>query len=107
MDGYARAIEQNINSIAKLISGNLTFIANDLKSKGLLGDEDYAGIVDTLAINPLQRANNLLRCVITQVEIAPKLHQVFYGVLEKHCNSQALAAILPKQVGKSVQAHTA
>ena len=107
MDGYARAIERNINSIADLISGNLTLIANDLKSVKLLGDEDYARIVTTLAISPLQRANDLLRCVIAQVKIAPKLHQVFCSVLEKHCNSQVLAEILPKRVGKSVQVHTA
>ena len=107
MDGYARAIEENTNSIAELITGNLTLIANDLKSEQLIGDEDYDRIVNTPANPPLQRANDLLQRVITNVKTAPMLYEVFYSVLEKHCNLQALTEILPKPDGKSVQAHTA
>ena len=91
-----KAIEQNANVFAGLISGNLTLIANDLKDLRLLGDEDYDRVVNTKATPPLERANDLLHCVITQVKIAPTLYQDFYNVLEKYLNPQVLLKILPK-----------
>ena len=97
----AHAIEEFANKIALAIQGNLITIPNDLKSKGLLGDEDYGRIVNTQAISPLQRANDLVQCVITQVKIDPTQYQVFYSVLEKHPNLQVLLKILPTPDGES------
>ena len=96
----AHAIEEFANDIALGIQGNLTIIANDLKSKGLLGDEDYDRIVNTPAISPLQRANDLVLCVYRQVKIVPTQYQVFYSVLEKHRNLQFLLNKLPKPNGE-------
>ena len=95
-----KAIDENANDIARAIQGNLTIIANNLKSKGLLGDEDYDRIVNTPATPPLQRANDLVQCVYRQVKIVPKQYQVFYGVLEKHRNLQFLLEIIPKPNGE-------
>ena len=92
----AHAIEEFANKIALAIQGNLTIIANDLKWKDLLGDEDYGKIVNTPAISQLQRANELVQCVSRQVQIDPGQYEVFYGVLEKHRNLQVLLKKLPK-----------
>ena len=100
-DSQVKAIEQNANHLAELIRGNLTFIANDLKGLRLLGDEDYDRIVNTRATSPLERANDLLQCVITSVKIAPTLYQGFYNVLEKYLNPQVLLNLLPKPEGES------
>ena len=97
----AHAIEEFANKIALAIQGNLITIPNDLKSKGLLGDEDYGRIVNTQATPPLQRANDLVQCVITQVKIDPGQYQVFYSVLEKHPNLQVLLKMLPTPDGES------
>ena len=67
----AEAIEVHTCKIALSIEGSLTTIANDLKTKRLLSDEDYDRIVNTPATSPLQRANDLVQCVITQVKIDP------------------------------------
>lgn len=96
-----KAIRQNANDLAELIRGNLTLIANNLKSLRLLGDEDYDRIVNTKATPPLERANDLLQCVITPVKIVPTLYQDFYNVLEKHLNPHVLLKLLPKPEGKS------
>ena len=96
----AEAIEQYANQIALAIQGSLTTVGNELKSKGLLGDEDYGRIVHQ-ATPPLQRANDLVQCVITQVQIDPTRYQVFYSVLEDHRNLQILLEILPKPNGES------
>ena len=98
MDGspQVKAIKQNANDLGELIRGNLTLIANDLKGLRLLGDEDYDRVVNTKSTPPLERANDLLQCVITQVKIAPALYQDFYNVLEEYLNPQVLLNILPK-----------
>ena len=96
-----KAIRQNANDLAELIRGNLTLIANDLKGLQLLGDEDYDRIVNTKATPPLERANDLLQCVITPVKIAPTLYQDFYSVLEKYLNPHVLLKLLPKPEGES------
>ena len=96
-----KAIEQNTNHLAGLICGNLTLIANDLKSLRLLGDEDYDRIVNTKATPPLERANDLLQCIITPVKIALTLYQEFYNVLEKYLNPQVLLKLLPEPEGES------
>ena len=96
----AHAIEEYANNIARAMQGNLTTIANDLRSRGLLGDEDYGRIVETTATPPHQRANDLVQCVSRQVKIVPEQYQVFYGVLEQHNNLQVLLKILPKPDGK-------
>ena len=95
-----KAIEHNTNDIARAIEGNLTIIANDLKPKGLLGEEDYDRIVNTPATPPLQRANDLVQRVIVQVKIDPTQYQVFYSVLEDHLNLRVLLEILPKPNGE-------
>ena len=95
------SIKQNANVLAELIRGNLTLIANDLKGLRLLGDEDYDRVVNTKATPPLERANDLLQCMITPVKIAPPLYQDFYNVLEKYLNPQVLLKILPKPEGES------
>ena len=97
----AQAIEQYANDIVLAIEGSLITIPNDLKSKGLLGDEDYDRIVNTQAIPPLQRANDLVQCVSRQVKIDPGQYQVFCSVLVKHCNLHSLLKILPKPDGES------
>ena len=97
----AHAIEEFANKIAQAIQGNLITIPNDLKSKGLLGDEDYDRIVNTQAISPLQRANDLVQCVSRQVKIDPGQYHVFCSVLEKHYNLHSLLKILPKPDGES------
>ena len=91
-----KAIEQNANVLAGVIRGNLTLIANDLKGLQLLGDKDYDRIVNAQATRPLERANDLLQCIITPVKIAPTLYQDFYNVLEKYLNPQVLLNILPE-----------
>ena len=96
-----KAIEQNANDLAKLIRGNLTLIANDLKGLQLLGDEDYDRVVNTKATPPLERANDLLQRIITPVKVASPLYQDFYNVLEKYLNPQVLLKLLPKPEGKS------
>ena len=96
-----KAIKQNANHLAGLIRGNLTLIANDLKSLRLLGDEDYDRVVNTKATPPLERANDLLQCSITQIKIAPQLYQDFYNVLGRYLNPQVLLKILPKPEGES------
>ena len=96
-----KAIKQNANDLAELIRGSLTLIANDLKGLRLLGDEDYDRIVITKATPPLERANYLLQCVITQVKIAPALYQDFYNVLQKYLNPQGLLKLLPEPEGES------
>ena len=103
MDGspQVKAIEQNANDLAALIRGSLTLIANDLKGLRLLGDEDYDRIVNTKATPPLERANDLLQCIITPLKIAPTLYQDFYDVLEKYLNPQVLLKLLPKPEGES------
>ena len=100
-DSQVKAIKQNTNHLAGLICGNLTLIANDLKSLRLLGDEDYDRIINTKATPPLERANDLIQCIITLVKIAPPLYQDFYNVLEKYLNPQVLLKILPKPEGES------
>ena len=95
------AIERNTNDIARAIQGNLIIIANDLKPKGLLGDEDYDRIVNTQATPQLQRANDLVQRVIAQVKLDPTQYQVFYSVLEKYPNLQVLLKILPTPDGES------
>ena len=95
------AIKESANTIAKLIKGNLTTIANDLKWVKLLTDQDYDGIVSTPAIPPLQRANTLIQCVIPQVKVDPAQYEVFCGVLEKHLNPEVVRNILPKLDGES------
>ena len=97
----AQAIEQYANDIVLAIEGSLITIPNDLKSKGLLGDEDYDRIVNTQATPPLQRANDLVQCVSRQVKIDPTQYQVFYSVLEKHPNLHSLLKILQKPDGES------
>ena len=97
----AHAIEEFANKIALALQGNLITIPNDLKSKGLLGDEDYGRIVDTQATPQLQRANDLVQCVSRQVKIDPTQYQVFYSVLEKYQNLQVLLRILPTPDGES------
>ena len=99
-DWMAHAIEEFANNIALAIHGNLATIANDLKYKGLLGEEDYGRIVETPATSPHQRANDLVQCVSRQVKIVPQQYQVFYGVLEKHHHLQILLKILPKPDGE-------
>ena len=101
MNEYARAIEQNANEIAEQILGDLELIANDLKSKKLLSVSDLDRIVNP-ANPPLQRANTLVRRVITQVKIVSTQYQVFHSVLEKHLNPDVLAKILPQPDGESV-----
>ena len=96
------AIKESVNKIGKLIKGNLTTIANDLKWVKLLTDQDYDEIVDTRGNPPLQRANTLIQSVIAQVEIDPAQYEVFRGVLEKHLNPEVLRKILPKLDGESV-----
>ena len=96
-----KAIKQNTNELAKQIRGKLTFIANDLKDLQLLGDEDYDRVVNTKANPPLERANDLLQFVITQVTIAPTLYQSFYNVLKKYLNPQVLLKLLPEPEGES------
>ena len=96
-----KAIKQNANDLAELIRGNLTIIANDLKGLRLLGDEDYDRIINTKATPPLERANDLLQCIISPVKIAPTLYQEFYNVLEKYLNPQVLLKMLPKPKGES------
>ena len=96
-----KAIEQNANVLAGLIRGNLTLIANDLKGLRLLGDEDYNRVVNAKATPPLERANDLLQCIITPVKVAPTLYQDFYNVLEKYLHPQVLLNILPKPEGES------
>ena len=96
-----KAIKQNANDLAELIRGNLTHIANDLKGLRLLGDEDYDRIVNAQAMRPLQRANDLLQCIIAIVKVAPTLYQDFYNILEKHLNPQVLLNILPEPEGES------
>ena len=95
-----KAIKQNVNALAELIHGNLTFIANDLKGKRLLDEQDYDRVVDTKTTPPLEIANDLLRRIITQVERAPTLYQDFYNVLEKYLNPQVLLETLPKPEGE-------
>ena len=103
MDGspQVKAIEQNANVLAGLIRGNLTLIANDLKGLRLLGEQDYDRIVNTTATPPLEKANDLLHCVIPPLKIAPILYQDFYNVLEKYLNPLVLLNILPKPEGES------
>ena len=96
------AIKESVNKIGKLIRGNLTTIANDLKWVKLLTDQDYDEIVNAPGIPPLQRANTLIQRVIAQVEIDPAQYEVFHGVLEKHLNPEVLRKILPKLDGESV-----
>ena len=91
-----KAIEQNANDLARLIRGNLAPITNDLKGLRLLSDDYYERFVNTRATPPLERANELLQCIITQVKIAPTMYQDFYNVLEKYLNPQVLLKILPK-----------
>ena len=50
----AEAVGEHANTIGLAIQGNLTTVGNELKSKGLLGDEDYGRIVHQ-ATPPLQR----------------------------------------------------
>ena len=97
----AQAIEQYANDIVLAIEGSLITIPNDLKSKGLLGDEDYDRIVNTQATPQLQRANDLVQRVIAQVKLDPTQYQVFYSVLEKYPNLQVLLKILPTPDGES------
>ena len=103
MDGspQVKAIEQNANVLAGLIRGNLTLIANDLKGLRLLGEQDYDRIVNTTATPLLERANDLLHCVIPPLKVAPILYQDFYSVLEKYLNPQVLLNLLPKPEGES------
>ena len=101
MNDYARAIEQKANEIAEQIVGDLEPIANDLKSEKLLSVSDLDRIVNP-ANPPLQRANTLVRRVVTQVKIVSTQYQVFYNVLEKHLNPAVLANILPQPDGESV-----
>ena len=96
------AIKESVNKIGKLIRGNLTTIANDLKWVKLLTDQDYDEIVDTRGNPPLQRANTLILSIIAQVEVDPAQYEVFRGVLEKHLNPEVLRKILPKLDGESV-----
>ena len=95
-----KAIKQNVNDLAKLIRGKLTLIANDLKGLLLLSDEEYDRVVNTKATPPLERANDLLQFVITQVERAPTLYQDFYNVLENYLNPQVLLKLLPEPEGE-------
>ena len=44
-DWMAEAVGEHANTIALAIQGSLTTVGNKLKSKGLLGDEDYGRIV--------------------------------------------------------------
>ena len=97
----AQAIDEHANTIALAIEGNLTTVGNDLKWKGLLGDEDYGRIVNTQATPPLQRANDLVQCVSRQVKIDPRQYQVFCSILEKYCNLHSLLKKLPKPDGES------
>ena len=96
------AIKESVNKIGKLIRGNLTTIANDLKWVKLLTDQDYDEIVDTRGNPPLQRANTLIQRVIAQVEVDPAQYEVFRGVLEKHIKPDVLSVILPNLDGESV-----
>ena len=96
------SIKQNRNKIVALIQGNLILIVNDLNGAKLLGDEGYDEIVNTPAIPPLQRANNLIQRVIPQVEIDAAQYEVFCGVLEKHFKPEIVRKILPKLAGESV-----
>ena len=95
-----KAIKQNANDLAGLIRGNLTLIANDLKGLRLLGDEDYDRVVNAKVTPPLERANDLLQCIITPVKVAPTLYQDFYVVLEKYFNPQVLLKLLPEPEGE-------
>ena len=67
----AQAIEVFANQTALEIQGNLMTISNDLKWKGLLGDEDYDRIVNSPATPPFQRAIDLVQCVSRLVKIDP------------------------------------
>ena len=93
-----KSIEQNTNTIAMLISGNLTLIANDLRE--LLDDLDYSRIVSTTATPPLQRANDLIQCVITQIKVDPRRYQVLYSVIKKYRTLQVLLKKLPEPDGE-------
>ena len=95
-----KSIEQCTNTIAMLISGNLTLIANDLRE--LLDDMDYSRIVSATATPPLQRANDLIQCVITQVKVDPAKYQVFYSVIKKYRTLQVLLKKLPEPDGRLV-----
>ena len=97
-----KAIKQQTNTIDKLIKGNLILVANDLKGLGWLGDQEYDTIVNNTATGALQRANDLIQCVITQLEAVPTKYQDFYGVLKKHLNPEVLETILPQPGGESV-----
>ena len=97
-----KAITENANKVAKLIKGNLTTIANDLKPVQLLSDEGYDEIVDNQLTPPLKRANNLIQRVISVMEVDPTQYEVFRGVLEKHLNPEVLRKTLPKLGGESV-----
>ena len=95
-----KSIEQNTNTIAMLISGNLTLIANDLRE--LLDDLDYSRIVSTTATPPLQRANDLIQCVITHIKVDPRKYQVLYSVIKKYRTLQVLLKKLPEPDGELV-----
>ena len=97
-----KAIKQQTNTIDELIKGNLILVANDLKGLGWLGDQEYDTIVNNTATGALQRANDLIQCVITQLEAVPTKYQDFYGVLKKHLNPEVLETILPHPSGESV-----
>ena len=97
-----KAIKQKTNVIDMLIKGNLILIANDLKGLGWLGDQEYDTIVNNTATGALQRANDLIQSVITQLEAVPTNYQVFYSILEKHLNPEILETILPQPGGESV-----
>ena len=97
-----KAIKQQTNIIDKLIKGNLILVANDLKGLGWLGDQEYDTIVNNTATGALQRANDLIQCVITQLEAVPTKYRDFYGVLERHLNPEVLETILSSPGGESV-----
>ena len=99
VSSHVKAIEQNANNIAQLIKGNLALIANDLRE--LLGDLDYDRIVQTPAIPQLERANDLVQCVLTQIKQDAMQYQVFYSAIAKHRNLQGLLRKLPKPDGES------
>ena len=95
-----KAIERNANIIAMLISGNLTLIANDLRE--LLDDLDYSRIVNTTATPPLERAIDLIQCVITHIKVDPAKYEIFYSVIKKYRTLQALLKKLPEPDGELV-----
>ena len=96
------AIQLHVNAFTKLIQGSIVSVCNDLKSQGLLGEEDYDGIVNGKN-PPCERANDLIQLVITRVKVEALQYQVFYSILwDKHKNLHIWLKKLPESHCESV-----